>query len=120
MATLSPEQQRALDAAPEDVPARVTDAVTGQVAVLLKADDFAWIRGIVPDEPDAPRLTDPRTQQDYALVPEQRYERYKAFFEEDPITLEEQKAMLRAFGKRAGWDDPEWDEFDDMVNRESS
>ena len=71
------------------------------------------------DKPDVPRLTDPRTSQDYALLPERRYERFKSFFEEDPITIEEQKIMLREFGKRAGWDDPEWDEFDEMMKRES-
>jgi hypothetical protein len=113
MTTLSPEQQSAVDASPE-APARVPDPSSGVACVLLKSDDFDWIRNLLKDEPDAPRLTDPRTQQGYALLLERRYERFKAFFEEDPITLDEQKVMLRAAGLRAGWNDPIWDDWDSM------
>ena len=112
MPLLLPEHQHALDASPE-VPARVADPATGGRAVLLKSDDFDWIRGIVDDEPDAPRLTDPRKQQDYALVPEGRYERYKAFFEEGPLSPEERAYLLREAGRRAGWDDPALDVYEE-------
>jgi hypothetical protein len=105
---LNEEQQRALDAAGE-IPARVLVAGADGVQVLLKSEDFDWIRGLLADEADVPRATDPRTQKAYAGVPEGRYKRFKAFFEEDPITPAERRALLREFGKRAGWDDPVWD-----------
>jgi hypothetical protein len=102
-------QREALDAS-LDKPARVTDASTKRVEVLLKADDFEWIRNLLGDEPDAPRLSDSRTNTPYALLPEERYERFKAFFEEDPLSPAERLALVREAGKRAGWDDPQGDE----------
>ena len=80
--------------------------------VLLPADDFNWIRNLLGDEPDAPRVQDSRTNAEYALLPELRYERFKAFFEEDPLSQAERTALLREAGKRAGWDDAIFDEPD--------
>ncbi len=105
---LNDEQRRALDALP-DAPPRVTDPVTCQVEVLLRSDDFDWVRRLLGDEPDAPRASDPRTGLDYAVLPESRYERFKAFFEEDPLTPSERAALAREAGRRAGWDDAAWD-----------
>jgi hypothetical protein len=105
---LSELQEKAIAASP-DVPARVTDPTSANVQVLLPAADFDWIRDLLGDEPDAPRLRSRHTQLCYAVVPLARYERFKAFFEDDPITRDERRALLRDFGKRAGWDDPEMD-----------
>ena len=104
---LSEEQRQALDACP-DVPARVVDPATRRVEVLLRSDDFDWVRRLLGDEPDAPRGRDPRTGVEYAILPEGRYERFKAFFEEDLLTPAERAALLREAGRRAGWDDPTW------------
>ena len=112
MIELTQEQQRALDASSE-APARALDPVTQRVEVLLRRDDFEWIRGLLGDEPDAPRHTDPRTGAEYALLPEERYERFKAFFEDDPLSNDERQALLRDFGRRAGWDDPAMDAYDE-------
>jgi hypothetical protein len=109
MLEISEKQRQALDASP-DTPARVTDSATRRVEVLLKSDDFDWIRQLLGDEPDAPRLTDSRTNTTYALLPEERYERFKAFFEEDPLSPAERLALLREAGKRAGWDAPDEDD----------
>lgn len=117
---LTERQQQALAAAPPDAPAKASDPDTHAVVVLLKSADFDWIRGLLGDEPDAPRGTDPRTGEAFALVPESRYERFKAFFEEDPITPAERACLLREAGKRAGWDDPAWDEDDAHNSREAS
>src|SRR5262245_9986739 len=106
---LSEQQQQALDRSPDN-PARATDPTTQRIDVLLRGDDFNWIRGLLGDEPDAPRRRDPRTGVEYALVPEERYERFKAFFEEDPLGADEREALLREAGRRAGWDKPEWDD----------
>ena len=116
MAEISVRQRQALDASP-DTPARVTDPATRRVEVLFKSDDFDWIRQLLGDEPDAPRLTDSRTNTTYALLPEERYERFKAFFEEDPLSPAERTALLREAGKRAGWDAPD---ADDAVSPEAS
>jgi hypothetical protein len=111
MHEITDQQRQALDASPV-TPARVTDPTTHRVEVLLKSDDFDWIRQLLGDEPDAPRLTDPRSNITYALVPEERYERFKAFFEEDPLSPAERLALLREAGKRAGWDSPNEDDAD--------
>ncbi len=105
MIELTHEQQQALDASGQ-APAKMPDRTTGQMEVLLRADDFEWIRELLQDEPDAPRRVDVRTGREYALLPEVRYERFKAFFEEDPLTSAERTALLREAGRRAGWDSP--------------
>ncbi len=111
MREITETQRQALNAS-LDLPARVTDSTTHRVEVLLKSDDFDWIRQLLADEPDAPRLVDPQTNTTYALLPEERYERFKAFFEEDPLSPAERMALLREAGKRAGWNDPTADEAD--------
>jgi hypothetical protein len=111
MLEISETQRQALDAF-LDTPARVIDPATRGTEVLMKSDDFDWIRNLLGDEPDAPRVTDPRTNATYALLPEERYERFKAFFEEDPLTPAERLALLREAGKRAGWDAPKQDDTD--------
>ena len=113
MREITERQRQALDTSP-DTPARVTDLATRRVEVLLKSDDFDWIRQLLGDEPDAPRLTDSRTNATYALLPEERYERFKAFFEEDPLSPAERLALLREAGKRAGWDAPDAEDADSL------
>jgi hypothetical protein len=112
-------QQQALDAA-KDAPARVTPPGTNAVHVLLRSPDFDWIRRLLTNVPEAERHIDPRTRETYALVPLSVYERFKAFFEEDPVTPEEQRYLLREAGKRAGWDDPEMDIYNDLDPRKPS
>jgi hypothetical protein len=111
MTELTQKQRQALDASRE-IPARVIDTVTQQVEVLLPLDDFEWIRSLLRDEPEMPHLMDPRTGVAYVVLREERYERFKAFFEDDPLTSAEKKALLREAGRRAGWDDPAWDADD--------
>ncbi|MGH7172761.1 MAG: hypothetical protein ACRELF_05945 [Gemmataceae bacterium] len=111
MLEISERQRQALDAS-ADTPARVTDPATCRVDILLKSDDFDWIRQFLGDEPDAPRLTDSRSNTSYTLLPEERYERFKAFFEEDPLSPAERRALLREAGKRAGWDASNADDRD--------
>lgn len=110
----SPPMLTAIDAAGE-FPAHVTDSSSGQPLVLIEESDFTWIRQLLGDEPDAPYGVDPRTQKRYALVPAHRYERFKAFFEEDPLDPSERRALMRHAGLRAGWNDPVWDRDDSIV-----
>ncbi len=111
MLELTAEQQQALEAA-NDAPARVR--VSGAVHVLLPARDYDYLRGLLEELPDVSRPVHPRTGETFALVPETVYERFKAFFEEDPLSREEQRQHLREAGRRAGWDDPEMDVYDEV------
>jgi hypothetical protein len=108
--------RRAIDASPMQ-PARCTDPTTGQQMVLLASADFDWIRRTLGDEPDAVRIRDPRTQHEYAMLMPERYERFKAFFEEDPLSPAEKGELLRAAGRRAGWDDRAFDEIDTQESK---
>jgi hypothetical protein len=60
------------------------------------------------------RVSDPTESAMFVLVREDVYERFKSLFEEDPVTEQERLFQLEQFGKRAGWDDPEMDVYDDL------
>ncbi len=61
------------------------------------------------------RVCDPAERASFVLVKADVYERFKSLFEEDPVTEQERLFQLQQFGKRAGWDDPEMDVYDDLV-----
>jgi hypothetical protein len=105
---LTPEQMRAVDCSPE-YPARIANPTTGNIEVLLCSDDFDWIRGMLGDEAAAVHYRHSQTKKSYVILSEKHYERFKAFFEEDPLAPAEKKALLREAGRRAGWDEPAWD-----------
>ncbi len=42
---------------------------------------------------------------------------FGSLFEEDPVTEKERLFQLEQFGKRAGWDDPAMDMYDDLDPR---
>jgi hypothetical protein len=99
-----------------DAPACVEMAGGRGTAALLPAEEFALVRERVPGVPEAAAIVlRPSTGQMYALVPLSEYSRIKPLFEEDPITKEEQQWALRQAGLRAGWNDPEWDDFDNEM-----
>lgn len=68
------------------------------------------------------RLVDPETKAEYVMVPVETFElmRKGVYYDDGPITEEEQTALLIEFGKRAGWDDPEMDIYNDLAPREES
>ena len=66
------------------------------------------------------RVSDPAQQAMFVLVQADAYERFKALFEEDPVTEQERLFQLEQFGKRAGWDDSEMDVYDDLDPRRKS
>jgi hypothetical protein len=71
-------------------------------------------------EADEPvRIIDPRTNRTYVLLSFDVYERIKALFEDAPVTKDEQRSILAAAGKRAGWDDPEMDIYNELDPRKS-
>jgi len=62
-------------------------------------------------------LTEPQTNVPCVLLPEAVYERVKCLFEDVPLSREEQLGLLAESGKRAGWDDPRMDIYDDYDAR---
>jgi hypothetical protein len=59
------------------------------------------------------RVADPETGQEYVLIRADVYERLKRLLYDDgDWTPEEQLRLLAESGKRAGWDDPEMDVYD--------
>ena len=57
-------------------------------------------------------VVDPETNRVYILLAREEYERLKPLFEEDPLSSEEQRQLIRDAGRRSGWDDPEMDAYD--------
>lgn len=66
-----------------------------------------------------PRVLDPQTKKIYVLVSEEAYERMQSLLAPDRVPINEQQALLRAAGFRAGWDDHEMEIYDrEEENRE--
>ena len=65
------------------------------------------------------RVSDPAQQASFVLVRADVYDRFKSLFEEDPLTERERMFQLQQFGRRAGWDDPAMDVYDDLDPRRS-
>src|SRR5712691_9831059 len=59
------------------------------------------------------RLRDSQTGREYVIVPAEIYDRLRALLYDDgDWTPAEQLELLAESGKRAGWDDPEMDVYD--------
>jgi len=63
------------------------------------------------------RVSDPAHRSTFVLVRAEVYERFKSLFEADPVTEQERLFQLQQFGKRAGWDDPAMDVYDELDPR---
>jgi hypothetical protein len=84
--------------------------------MTIQLTDEQWAN--IQEAPDAPpRVSDPSQRKNFVLVKAEVYERFKSLFEDDPVTREERQAQLQQFGKRAGWDDPAMDVYDDLDPR---
>ena len=81
------------------------------------------IQQAIQDSQETPvRLVDPETNVEYVVLPVETFERMRkgVYYDDGPITEEEQTALLIEFGQRAGWDDPEMDIYNDLAPREES
>ena len=67
------------------------------------------------DQPVA--VLDPQTHERYVLLRAEAYERLQLLLEHKPLSQEEQRRLLGMAGKRAGWDDPEMDVYNDLSPR---
>lgn len=73
----------------------------------------------VLDSGDQPvDLLDPQTQQRYVLLRAEAYEQLQLLLDHGPLSKEEQCRLLGMAGKRAGWDDPEMDIYNDLDPRQ--
>ncbi len=62
------------------------------------------------------RLTDPETE--YVVVRADLFDRLKGFvFTDEPLSADEQQALLVRAGLRGGWDDPAIDIYNDLDPR---
>jgi hypothetical protein len=82
--------------------------------ILLTEQQWADVK----QETDIPaRVQDPTRSATFVLLRAEVYDRFRSLFEEDPITDEERLNHLQQFGRRAGWDDPAMDIYDDLDPR---
>ena len=74
-------------------------------------------KAVQESEDNLIRLIDPETNVEYVVLPVETFERMRkgVYYDDSPITEEEQTALLIEFGQRAGWDDPAMDVYNDMV-----
>ena len=78
------------------------------------------IQQAIKDSQEEPvRLVDPETNMEYVVLPVETFERMRkgVYYDDSPITEEEQTALLIEFGQHAGWDDPEMDVYNDLDPR---
>lgn len=61
----------------------------------------------------AVHLLEPQSGTQCVLVPAEVYLKAKAVFDDVPFSQDERMALLAESGKRAGWDDPAMDVYDD-------
>ncbi len=81
------------------------------------------IQQAIQDSQETPvRLVDPETNVEYVVLPAETFERMRkgVYYDDGPITEEEQTVLLIEFGQRAGWDDPEMDVYNDLAPGEKS
>ena len=65
------------------------------------------------------RLVDPNTNLEYVVLPAEIFDRVQhVFCEANPLTIEEQRALLVQVGLGVGWDDPEMDVYNELDPRQ--
>lgn len=73
------------------------------------------VKSALEQSHDAPvELVDTETSVRYLVVRADMYERLMARLDLGEPTTDDQKAMLQAWGKRAGWEEPDAAVFDEL------
>lgn len=63
-------------------------------------------------------LADPETKEEYVMISAEAYDRIgKLIYEDAPLTEQEKRSLLIKAGMRAGWDDPEFEVYDELDPR---
>ncbi len=87
------------------------------MSIQLTSEQWARVQG----EDESPvHVSDPSQTLDFVLVKADVYERLRALFEDVPVTDQERGFHLKQFGRRAGWDDPAMDIYNDLDPRHQS
>ena len=64
------------------------------------------------------RLVDPRTNLEYVVLLAEIFDRVQGvLYDANPLTIEEQRALLVKVGLSVGWDDPEMDVYNKLDPR---
>ncbi len=80
---------------------------------MIQLTNEQWVN--VLQEVDQPvRVSDPSQSTTFVLLRAEIYDRFRALFEFVPITEQERVFQLQQFGRRAGWDDPAMDVYDEL------
>jgi len=77
------------------------------------------LQQIVQDANEQPiRLVDPETSLEYVVLPAKIFDRIEdVFYNSNPLTIEEQRALLVKVGLSVGWDDPKMDAYNELDPR---
>ena len=77
------------------------------------------LQQVVQDANEQPiRLVDPETNLEYVVLPAKIFDRIQdVFYNANPLTIEEQRALLVKVGLSIGWDDPEMDVYNELDPR---
>ncbi len=80
------------------------------------------LQQVVQDANGQPiRLIDPETNLEYVVLPAKIFDRIQdVFYNANPLTIEEQRALLVTVGLSVGWDDPEMDAYNELDPRRDS
>ena len=82
---------------------------------MIELTEQQWQALHKPDDAP-PRLVDPRTHEEFVLVPLEEYKRLKeSEYDDSPWTREELHALAWEAGKEAGWED--MIEYDDIPEK---
>ena len=89
----------------------------GRIVIALSKEIQKAIKNA---QEDPVKLVDPETKLEYVVLPVETFElmRKGVYYDDGPLTEEEKNALLIEFGRRAGWDDPEMDVYNDLVSKE--
>jgi hypothetical protein len=77
------------------------------------------LQQVVQDANEQPiRLVDPETSLEYVVLPAKIFDRIQdVFYNANPLTIEEQRALLVKVGLSVGWDDPKMDAYNELDPR---
>ena len=92
----------------------------GQIVIVLSKEIQQAVRAA---KENPVRLIDPETHVEYVVLTAEKFTHMQegfCYYDDSPLTEEEQDALLIEFGHRAGWDDPEMDIYNDLAPREES
>ena len=80
------------------------------------------LQQVIQDANEQPiRLVDPETSLEYIVLPAKIFDRIQdVFYNANPLTIEEQRALLVKVGLSVGWDDPAMDVYNELDPRRNS